>query len=187
MPTWVSPLVCSDMCICVRVLTQPRVQLYGGMGVWGSCMGDTQVQTCTHCNQVNSVQRCKYTWTCMHTSSHSPTQPTHMQTHTQGETNRVIGEHQLNRESSRSHSIFTIALEMRGTGGTDSTVVVRRLVHRLNVASALFPTSCGLHVLASVCDNRELSACTLLECLPSATVACRGKNPGGDIRDWVMH
>lgn len=31
----------------------------------------------------------------------------------QGETNRVIGEHQLNRESSRSHSIFTVMLELK--------------------------------------------------------------------------
>lgn len=34
----------------------------------------------------------------------------------QGETNRVIGEHQLNRESSRSHSIFTITLELKPVG-----------------------------------------------------------------------
>lgn len=35
----------------------------------------------------------------------------------QGEANRVIGEHQLNRESSRSHCIFTLALDaVRGCG-----------------------------------------------------------------------
>jgi kinesin family protein 6/9 len=33
-----------------------------------------------------------------------------------GEANRVIGEHQLNRESSRSHSIFTLFIETRMPG-----------------------------------------------------------------------
>lgn len=33
-----------------------------------------------------------------------------------GEANRVIGEHQLNRESSRSHSIFTLHIETRMPG-----------------------------------------------------------------------
>eukprot|EP00955_Chlamydomonas_euryale_P114974 366319-Chlamydomonas_euryale.AAC.14 len=43
----------------------------------------------------------------------------------QGESNRVIGEHQLNRESSRSHSIFTISLEMRLAGESGETIVRR--------------------------------------------------------------
>ena len=34
----------------------------------------------------------------------------------EGESNRVIGEHQLNRESSRSHSIFTISIETKMPG-----------------------------------------------------------------------
>ena len=37
----------------------------------------------------------------------------------QGETNRVIGEHQLNRESSRSHSIFTITLRSAPAPGSE--------------------------------------------------------------------
>jgi len=41
----------------------------------------------------------------------------------EGETNRVIGEHQLNRESSRSHSIFTITIEMRMPGEAGELVV----------------------------------------------------------------
>lgn len=51
----------------------------------------------------------------------------------EGETNRVIGEHQLNRESSRSHSIFTITLEMRdvavaaAAGGEEGAVVVSKV------------------------------------------------------------
>ncbi|KAG1655245.1 hypothetical protein FOA52_007977, partial [Chlamydomonas sp. UWO 241] len=40
----------------------------------------------------------------------------------EGETNRVIGEHQLNRESSRSHSIFTVLLEMRMPGDDGETI-----------------------------------------------------------------
>ena len=43
---------------------------------------------------------------------------------TQGEANRVISEHQLNRESSRSHAIFTISLEMRSANDPSGTVVV---------------------------------------------------------------
>jgi hypothetical protein len=34
----------------------------------------------------------------------------------QGEANRVIGEHQLNRESSRSHCVFTLALRLEREG-----------------------------------------------------------------------
>jgi kinesin family protein 6/9 len=43
---------------------------------------------------------------------------------TQGEANRVISEHQLNRESSRSHAIFTINLVLRTTNDLSGTVVV---------------------------------------------------------------
>jgi hypothetical protein len=37
----------------------------------------------------------------------------------QGEANRVIGEHQLNRESSRSHCVFTLALALEREGASD--------------------------------------------------------------------
>jgi hypothetical protein len=40
----------------------------------------------------------------------------------EGETNRVIGEHQLNRESSRSHSIFSLSLERKMEGEEGETV-----------------------------------------------------------------
>ncbi|PNW77229.1 hypothetical protein CHLRE_10g427750v5 [Chlamydomonas reinhardtii] len=45
----------------------------------------------------------------------------------EGETNRVIGEHQLNRESSRSHSIFTITLELKPVGDAGGDVLVSKL------------------------------------------------------------
>ncbi|GFH20756.1 kinesin-like protein [Haematococcus lacustris] len=45
-------------------------------------------------------------------SSHSQLCITGLKTVT-GETNRVIGEHQLNRESSRSHSLFIVTLYIR--------------------------------------------------------------------------
>lgn len=45
----------------------------------------------------------------------------------EGETNRVIGEHQLNRESSRSHSIFTVTLELRPAGEGGGDVLVSKL------------------------------------------------------------
>ncbi|KIY97121.1 Kinesin-like protein KIF9 [Monoraphidium neglectum] len=37
----------------------------------------------------------------------------------EGEANRVIGEHQLNRESSRSHCVFTLALALEREGASD--------------------------------------------------------------------
>ncbi|GLC35984.1 hypothetical protein PLESTB_000526100 [Pleodorina starrii] len=45
----------------------------------------------------------------------------------EGETNRVIGEHQLNRESSRSHSIFTIMIELRPVGESGGDVLLSRV------------------------------------------------------------
>ncbi|KAF5834060.1 kinesin motor domain-containing protein [Dunaliella salina] len=45
----------------------------------------------------------------------------------EGEANRVISEHQLNRESSRSHAIFTIGLEMRTSNDLSGTVVASKL------------------------------------------------------------
>jgi hypothetical protein len=39
-----------------------------------------------------------------------------------GEANRVIGEHQLNRESSRSHCVFTLALETTREGAEGRVV-----------------------------------------------------------------
>ncbi|EFJ44765.1 Kif9 kinesin [Volvox carteri f. nagariensis] len=45
----------------------------------------------------------------------------------EGETNRVIGEHQLNRESSRSHSIFTIMIELRPLGEAGGDVLLSRV------------------------------------------------------------
>lgn len=62
----------------------------------------------------------------------------------QGETNRVIGEHQLNRESSRSHSIFTISLEMKMPGEAGDVVVSS--VHRGVLGSA----ACGSTALSSI-------------------------------------
>ena len=44
----------------------------------------------------------------------------------QGERNRMVAEHQLNRESSRSHTIFSIMLE-RSTGAEGDEVIVSKL------------------------------------------------------------
>jgi kinesin family protein 6/9 len=41
----------------------------------------------------------------------------------QGETNRVIGEHQLNRASSRSHCIFCLELQLVPEGGNGQALV----------------------------------------------------------------
>eukprot|EP00958_Prasinococcus_capsulatus_P007707 scaffold707_cov399-Prasinococcus_capsulatus_cf.AAC.8 len=43
-------------------------------------------------------------------------------TQCQGDSNRAIGEHHLNKESSRSHTIFTLSLEIQTHAGADSTV-----------------------------------------------------------------
>ena len=44
----------------------------------------------------------------------------------QGEANRMVAEHQLNRESSRSHTIFSIMLE-RSTGAEGDEVITSKL------------------------------------------------------------
>lgn len=41
----------------------------------------------------------------------------------EGETNRVIGQHQLNRESSRSHSIFTLSVHVKDSELDDEAIV----------------------------------------------------------------
>ena len=55
----------------------------------------------------------------------------------QGETNRVIGEHQLNRESSRSHSIFTIHIEMK-MAGEQGEIIVRCTLVRSDLQSPVY-------------------------------------------------
>lgn len=45
----------------------------------------------------------------------------------QGETNRTICEHKLNKNSSRSHAIFTIILESRSKVESSEKVVVSKL------------------------------------------------------------
>ena len=44
----------------------------------------------------------------------------------QGEANRMVAEHQLNRESSRSHTIFSIMLE-RSAGAEGDEVITSKL------------------------------------------------------------
>lgn len=45
----------------------------------------------------------------------------------EGETNRVIGQHVLNKQSSRSHCIFTVLLESRSMLSSDDKVRVSKL------------------------------------------------------------
>ncbi|MEW5311852.1 MAG: hypothetical protein WDW38_003536 [Sanguina aurantia] len=54
----------------------------------------------------------------------------------EGETNRVIGEHQLNRESSRSHSIFTVTIEMRPTGENAGGDIVVGKIQMVDLAGS---------------------------------------------------
>ncbi|GBF93731.1 kinesin [Raphidocelis subcapitata] len=52
----------------------------------------------------------------------------------EGEANRVIGEHQLNRESSRSHCVFTLALALVREG--DEGRAVRASIHLVDLAGS---------------------------------------------------
>jgi len=45
----------------------------------------------------------------------------------EGETNRTIVEHKLNKQSSRSHCIFTIYLEMRSRVESSEKVILSKL------------------------------------------------------------
>ena len=45
----------------------------------------------------------------------------------EGESNRNISEHKLNKHSSRAHSVFTIHLEMRSKVESSEKVVVSKL------------------------------------------------------------
>ena len=45
----------------------------------------------------------------------------------EGETNRNISEHKLNKQSSRAHSVFTIHLEMRSKVESSEKVVISKL------------------------------------------------------------
>jgi len=45
----------------------------------------------------------------------------------EGETNRAIGQHVLNKQSSRSHCLFTILIECRSALSTDEKYTVSKL------------------------------------------------------------
>ena len=45
----------------------------------------------------------------------------------EGESNRSISEHRLNKNSSRAHSVFTINLEMRSKVESSEKVVISKL------------------------------------------------------------
>lgn len=45
----------------------------------------------------------------------------------EGESNRNISEHKLNKHSSRAHSVFTIHLEMRSKVESSEKVVISKL------------------------------------------------------------
>ena len=45
----------------------------------------------------------------------------------EGESNRTISEHNLNKNSSRAHSVYTIHLEMRSKVESSEKVVVSKL------------------------------------------------------------
>lgn len=45
----------------------------------------------------------------------------------EGESNRTLSEHKLNKHSSRAHSVFTIHLEMRSKVESSEKVVVSKL------------------------------------------------------------
>ena len=70
----------------------------------------------------------------------------------EGETNRAIGQHVLNKQSSRSHCIFTIVIECRSLLGADDKFTVSKL-NLVDLAGserlAKTNVSRGLHLLHS--------------------------------------
>lgn len=61
----------------------------------------------------------------------------------EGETNRVIGEHQLNRESSRSHSIFTLTVSILDDANDESATVSKINLARVAAAAAQPRPACS--------------------------------------------
>ena len=53
----------------------------------------------------------------------------------EGETNRTIAEHKLNKNSSRSHTVFTIHLEIRSRVESTEKVIISKL-HLVDLAGS---------------------------------------------------
>jgi len=53
----------------------------------------------------------------------------------EGETNRTISEHKLNKNSSRSHCVFTVHLEIRSRVESTEKVIVSKL-HLVDLAGS---------------------------------------------------
>lgn len=53
----------------------------------------------------------------------------------EGETNRTIAEHKLNKNSSRSHCVFTVHLEIRSRVESTEKVIISKL-HLVDLAGS---------------------------------------------------
>jgi len=53
----------------------------------------------------------------------------------EGETNRTISEHKLNKASSRSHCVFTIHLEIRSNVESSEKIIISKL-HLVDLAGS---------------------------------------------------
>lgn len=53
----------------------------------------------------------------------------------EGETNRTISEHKLNKNSSRSHSVFTVHLEIRSRVESTEKIIISKL-HIVDLAGS---------------------------------------------------
>jgi kinesin family protein 6/9 len=53
----------------------------------------------------------------------------------EGETNRTISEHKLNKNSSRSHCVFTVHLEIRSRVESSEKVIISKL-HLVDLAGS---------------------------------------------------
>ncbi|KFU88992.1 Kinesin-like KIF9, partial [Chaetura pelagica] len=77
----------------------------------------------------------------VHPVSHEEDALKHLNTvefclHLQGETNRVVAEHSLNRNSSRSHCIFTIYLEVRAPAGFSDGKCISSKINLIDLAGS---------------------------------------------------
>ena len=53
----------------------------------------------------------------------------------EGETNRTIAEHKLNKNSSRSHCVFTVHLEIRSRVESTEKIIISKL-HLVDLAGS---------------------------------------------------
>jgi len=74
----------------------------------------------------------------------------------EGETNRTIAEHKLNKNSSRSHTVFTIHLEIRSRVESTEKIIISKL-HLVDLAGSERTKKTGKFCLKNQANNSKIS------------------------------